>query len=83
MKTTLITGAANGLGYEFACIYAKENNNLLLVDIEENKLIEKANELKENFKVNIDYIVADLSNKDELKKVYNYTLEKDFLFSSQ
>ncbi len=82
MKTTLITGAANGLGYEFACIYAKENNNLLLVDIEENKLIEKANELKENFKVNVDYIVADLSNKDELKKVYNYTLEKDYFVNN-
>ena len=82
MKTTLITGAANGLGYEFACIYAKENNNLLLVDIEENKLIEKVNELKENFKVNVDYIVADLSNKDELKKVYNYTLEKDYFVNN-
>ncbi len=82
MKTTLITGAANGLGYEFACIYAKDNNNLLLVDIEENKLIEKVNELKENFKVNVDYIVADLSNKDELKKVYNYTLEKDYFVNN-
>lgn len=82
MKTTLITGAANGLGYEFACIYAKENNNLLLVDIEENKLIEKVNELKENFKVNVDYIVADLSNKDELKKVYNYSLEKDYFVNN-
>ena len=82
MKTTLITGAANGLGYEFACLYAKENNNLLLVDIEENKLIEKVNELKENFKVNVDYIVADLSNKDELKKVYNYTLEKDYFVNN-
>ena len=82
MKTTLITGAANGLGYEFACIFAKNNNNLLLVDIEENKLIEKVNELKENFKVNVDYIVADLSNKDELKKVYNYTLEKDYFINN-
>lgn len=82
MKTTLITGAANGLGYEFACLYAKENNNLLLVDIEENKLIEKVNELKENFKVNVDYIVADLSNKDELKKAYNYTLGKNYFVNN-
>ncbi len=82
MKTTLITGAANGLGYEFACIFAKENNNLLLVDIEKNKLLEKVNELKENFKVNVDYIVADLSNKEELKKVYNYTLEKDYFVNN-
>ena len=46
MKITLITGAANGLGYEFACIYGKQNNNLLLVDIDEAKLLEKSSELK-------------------------------------
>lgn len=82
MKTTLITGAANGLGKEFAGIYAKENNNLLLVDIDEEKLIETTNELKSIFNVEIDYIVADLSNKDEIKKVYNYTLEKDYFVNN-
>lgn len=82
MKITLITGAANGLGYEFAGIYAEENNNLLLVDIDEKCLLEKANELKAKFNVTIDYIVADLSNKDELKKVYNYTLEKDYFVNN-
>lgn len=82
MKITLITGAANGLGYEFARIYAEENNNLLLVDIDEKCLLEKANELKAKFNVTIDYIVADLSNKDELKKVYNYTLEKDYFVNN-
>lgn len=82
MKITLITGAANGLGYEFAGIYAEENNNLLLVDIDEAKLLEKSSELKAKFNVTIDYIVADLSNKDELKKVYNYTLEKDYFVNN-
>ena len=33
MKVTLITGAASGLGLEFAKLYAKDNNNLLLIDI--------------------------------------------------
>ena len=41
MKITLITGAASGLGREFAKLYAKDNNNLLLVDINEENLNEK------------------------------------------
>lgn len=82
MKITLITGAANGLGYEFACIYGKQNNNLLLVDIDEAKLLEKSSELKTKYNVNVDYIVADLANKEELKKVYNYTLEKDYFVNN-
>lgn len=82
MKITLITGAANGLGYEFACIYGKQNNNLLLVDIDEVKLLEKSSELKTKYNVNVDYIVADLANKEELKKVYNYTLEKDYFVNN-
>lgn len=77
MKTTLITGAANGLGREFAGIYAKENNNLLLIDVDETKLLEIVNELKNKYTVTVDYMVADLSSKEEIKKVYNYTVEKD------
>ena len=39
MKVTLITGAASGLGNEFAKLYAKDNNNLLLVDDDGNELV--------------------------------------------
>ena len=31
MKRTLITGASTGLGKEFAKLYAKDNNDLVLV----------------------------------------------------
>ena len=34
-KVTLITGAGGGLGKEFAYIYAKNGNNLVLVDVDE------------------------------------------------
>ena len=61
MKVTLITGAANGLGYEFACLYAKENNNLLLVDVDQNKLLKTVEELNNKFDISVDYLVADLS----------------------
>lgn len=82
MKITLITGAASGLGFEFAKLYARDNNNLLLVDINESNLINVQEEIKEKYKVYVDIFVADLANKDELKKVYNYTVEKNYFVNN-
>lgn len=83
MKITLITGAANGLGKEFAKLYAKDNNNLLLVDIEEKELNIVKTELKESFpNIEVDTIMADLSSKDELKKVFEYSKSKDYFVNN-
>ena len=83
MKITLITGAANGLGKSFAKLYAKDNNNLLLIDIDENSLNETINELKNEFpNILIDSLIVDLNKIEELKKVYNYTLEKDYFVNN-
>ena len=83
MKITLITGAANGLGKSFAKLYAKDNNNLLLIDIDENSLNDTINELKKEFPIIIiDSLIVDLNKVEELKKVYNYTLEKDYFVNN-
>ncbi len=83
MKVTLITGAASGLGYEFAKLFAKDNNNLLLVDINSEGLNNAKNEIsKLNPNITIDLMIADLSDTNELKKVYNYTKEKDYFINN-
>lgn len=82
MKITLITGAASGLGREFAKLYAKDNNNLLLVDINEENLNSAKNEILSNFNVSVDIMVADLASKDELKRVYEYTKEKGYFVNN-
>ena len=46
-KVTLITGAGGGLGKEFAYIYAKNGNNLVLVDVDEAGLKETEAYVKE------------------------------------
>lgn len=83
MKTTLITGAASGLGAEFAKIYAKDNNNLILVDVNLDGLDSIKKEIEQiNQNVVIDLINADLSKKEELKKVYEYTKEKQYFVNN-
>ena len=83
MKTTLITGAANGLGKEFAKLYAKDNNNLLLVDIDEQALNQVKQELNQEFSnIVIDTIIADLSLKEDLRKVFYYTQSKKYFVNN-
>lgn len=83
MKITLITGATSGLGYELAHIYAQNNNNILLVARNESKLKDIQSELQNIYNdVTVDYFVADLEQKEELKKVYNYTIEKDYFINN-
>ena len=82
MKVTLITGAASGLGLEFAKLYAKDSNNLLLVDINEENLNSAKNEILLNFNVSVEIMVADLASKDELKRVYEYTKEKGYFVNN-
>ena len=83
MNITFITGAANGLGKEFAKLYAKDNNNLLLVDIDEVALNSVKDELLINFpNIFVDTFIADLSKEEDLKKVYNYTVEKEYFVNN-
>lgn len=83
MKTTLITGAANGLGKEFAKLYAKDNNNLLLVDIDEQALNQVKQELNQEFSnIEIDIVIADLSLKEDIRKVFDYTQSKKYFINN-
>ena len=83
MNITFITGAANGLGKEFAVLYGKDNNNLLLVDIDKVALDSVKLELSEMYpNIVIDTFIADLSKEEELKKVYEYTLNKGYFVNN-
>ena len=68
MKVTLITGAASGLGLEFAKLYAKDNNNLLLIDINEEGLNNAKKEINNLYpNIVVDLMIADLSDVNEIK----------------
>lgn len=60
-KTALITGAASGIGYELARIFAINGYNLILVDINGTKLTQVVTEFIQEFGITVKILVKDLS----------------------
>ena len=60
-KLALITGAASGIGYHLALLLAKSGYNLMLVDIDDDKLKLTKNTIQEKYSVNITVLAKDLS----------------------
>lgn len=83
MKVTLITGGASGLGKELANLYGKDNNNLLIVDINEENLEKVSEDLIKLYpNIKVFTFKADLSKVEDMKKVYEFTKENDFFVNN-
>ena len=69
-KTCLITGAASGIGYEFAKIFHSHNYNLVLIDLNIERLIE----IKKDFEIvtysNTILLHKDLSKPNIAEEIY-------------
>lgn len=74
MAWTLITGASEGLGVEFAHIAAKEGRNVILAARSKDKL-EKVAEEARGHGVEAIVIPADLSNMDEVDRLWTEATE--------
>lgn len=72
----LITGASSGIGKDMAIYLKKLGHELILVSSDEKKLKLVADEL------NSKYIVCDLSNIDECKKLYSKVKDIDILINN-
>ncbi|MFM1819322.1 MAG: hypothetical protein RIS61_920, partial [Actinomycetota bacterium] len=69
VSTALITGATAGIGKSFAIKLASKNNDLVLVARNLDRLNELANQLRLDFDVNVEVLVADLSDAKQLGEV--------------
>ncbi|MBE9063094.1 SDR family oxidoreductase [cf. Phormidesmis sp. LEGE 11477] len=69
-KTVLITGASRGIGEAFARVYAKEQDNLILVARNENDLNALKDDLSNQYDINVVVLACDLT-KEEVQQVYN------------
>ena len=76
-KTALITGAASGLGFAFAENLAQQGYHLLIVDIQEDKLNQVAEQLKNKFLVDVHCLCIDLSRIDAAETVYTFCRENN------
>lgn len=82
-KFTLITGGSSGLGKELAFLYAKDNNNILLVATNKTKLEKVKEEVKSiNPNIEVEYLIADLSSQEEREKIFSYTQEKGYFINN-
>jgi len=69
-KTALVTGAAYGIGYELAYIFAVNNHDLVLVDKNTEKLAEVLDEFPRKFNVSVKAIVKDLSISTSPEEIF-------------
>lgn len=73
-QTAVITGAASGLGYELMLLLAKDNYNLVLIDIDKEKLKKIQTELQKTSNSKVKIISTDLSKSNSATSVFS-TLE--------
>ena len=75
-KVVIVTGASRGIGRNIATTLAKKG---YIVIANYNKSENKAIELQQNLKkenINIDIFKADVSNRDEVKKLVQFVINK-------
>ena len=69
----LITGGTSGIGYELAKCFANDGYNLILVARSEEGLQKTADELKQQYKIEVTTLSKDLMVPGAAKEVYEYT----------
>src|SRR3569833_450554 len=85
-ETTLITGAASGIGLALAKEFAKHGHNLILTSRIKSELREVAAELTEKYSIQVGTFAVDLQQPDAPQKLFdviqNEGVEVDILVNN-
>ncbi|HHX04456.1 MAG TPA: glucose 1-dehydrogenase [Tissierellia bacterium] len=84
-KVAIITGATSGMGRDTAYLFAEEGAKVIITGRNEERAKQAVEKIRENGG-EADYVIADMSDRSQLKKIVDYTLEKygtvDILFNN-
>lgn len=67
--TALITGATSGIGKSFAREFARQHYDLIITGRRQELLHAVADDLRREFQVSVQVIIADFSHKDEVRRL--------------
>lgn len=70
----LITGASSGMGYHYARQLAARGYNLLMVS-NQDAIYEKADTIRQNYKIQVIALLQDLGTPTAAKDLHNYCLQ--------
>lgn len=77
MKTVVITGSAQGFGFEMSKIFRANNFNVVLSDINEEKLTQaKEDLLKITSEAEVKSVICDVSKLQDLTNLWNFSKNK-------
>lgn len=81
MTMTMITGASKGIGKALAYEFAKHGHDVVLVARDESLLQSLVSDLKEKYRINAEYHLADLSIEGSAEKLYSELKGRGFVIS--
>jgi len=76
-KVAVITGATSGIGAAYASKFAQLGYDLVITGRRKEKIEAVATQIQQEYNVNVEIILAELSETEGLKKVIDFIKEKE------
>lgn len=77
MKTVVITGSARGLGFEMAKVFRRNNVNVVISDLNEEKLANAKKELEEiESEAQVKYCICDVTSSEDIQNLIDFAKQE-------
>jgi len=77
VSTALVTGATAGIGNAFARALASRGHDLVVVSRDSGRLEQTGEQMRRQYRIDVDVLPADLSIRDELARVERRLADRD------